>query len=84
MFLFFFLIIQLLISTFLNCLAVAKKVISRTHTLNERKVEVSRYSITDEFQAKDGSGNQVRPTTEPFKLPTVFHLHQASLSRKVS
>ena len=80
----FFLIIQLLISTFLNCLAVAKKVISRTHTLNERKVEVSRYSITDEFQAKDGSGNQVRPTTEPFKLPTVFHLRQASLSRKVS
>ena len=59
---------------FLNCLTVAKKVLGRTHTLNGTTVEVSRHSITDKFQAKDGSGDQVRPTTEPFKLPTVFHL----------
>ena len=74
---FFFLfsfIYSVIHSTFLNCLAVAKKVLGRKHTLNGTTVEVSRYSITDEFQAKDGSGNQVRPTTEPFKLPTVFHL----------
>ena len=57
---------------FLNCLAVAKKVLSRIHTLNGTTVEVSPYSITDEFQAKDRSGNQVRPTTEPFKLPCVL------------
>ena len=59
---------------FLNCLTVAKQVLGRTHTLSGTTVEVSRHSITDKFQAKDGSGDQVRPTTEPFKLPTVFHL----------
>ena len=61
-------------STFLNCLAVAKKVLNRIHTLNGKTVEVSRHVITDEFHTKDGSGDQVRPTTVPFKLPTVFHL----------
>ena len=55
-------------------MAVAKKVLNRIHTLNGKTVEVSRHSITDEFHTKDGSGDQVRPTTEPFKLPTVFHL----------
>ena len=76
MFLFFLFsfISSVIHSTFLNCLAVAKKVLGRTHTLNGTTVEVSRHSITDKFQAKDGSGDQVRPTTEPFKLPTVFHL----------
>ena len=70
MFLFFLFsfISSVIHSTFLNCLAVAKKVLGRTHTLNGTTVEISRHSITDEFQAKDGSGDQVRPTTEPFKL----------------
>ena len=75
MFLFFLFsfISSVIHSTFLNCLAVAKKVIGRTHTLNGTTVEISRHSITDEFQAKDGSGDQVRHTTEPFKLG-LFHI----------
>ena len=54
--------IWLIIVIFVNCLTVAKKVIGRTHTLNGTIVEVSCHSITDEFQAKGGSENQVRPT----------------------
>ena len=68
---FFFLfsfIYSVIHSTFLNCLTVATNVLGRTHTLNGTTVEISRHSITDEFQAKDGSGDQVRPTTDPFKL----------------
>ena len=64
--------IWLIILIFVNCLAVARKVISRTHTLNGTTVEVSCHSIIDEFQAKSGSENQVRPTVQPFKLYTVF------------
>ena len=62
---------------FLNCLTVAKKVLGRTHTLNGTTVEVSRHSITDKFQAKGGSGDQVRPTTEPFKLPTASSIPES-------
>ena len=68
---FFFLfsfIYSVIHSTFLNCLTVATNVLGRTHTLNGTTVEISRHSITDEFQAKDGSRDQVRPTTDPFKL----------------
>ena len=54
--------IWLIIVIFVNCLTVAKKVIGRTHTLNGTTVEVSCLSIIDEFQAKGGSENQVRPT----------------------
>ena len=58
---------------FLIALAVAEKVLRRTHTLNGSTVEVSRHSITDEFQAKDGSGDQVRPSAESLRPFTVFH-----------
>ena len=59
---------------FLTCLAVAKKVLGRTHALDGTTVEVCHHSVTDEFQTEDGSGNQVRPTAKLFKLPIVFHL----------
>ena len=58
---------------FLIVLAVAEKVLGRTHTLNGTTVEVSHHSITDEFHAKDGSGDQVRPSAESLRLFTEFH-----------
>lgn len=58
---------------FLIVLAVAEKVLGRTHTLNGTTVEVSHHSITDEFHAKDGSRDQVRPSAESLRLFTVFH-----------
>ena len=83
MFLFFLFsfIYSVIHSAFLNCLAVAKKVLGRTHTLNGTTVEISRHSITDKFQTKDGSGDQVRTTTEPFKLGSFLILTSVLMVR---